>query len=558
MIVATGCVGIGWRLWRKPMLTALSWRELFVFGFVVQGFMLALMLTLPWATAQTVLAAITLPVLLLYPLATALLGRLLVNRERRHLAAQALLGSEERFRSYVDNAPYGVFVVDEQGRCLDTNQAATQITGYSSAEILTMCIPDFLTAESAPAGAQHFQQVLTEGRAYGELAFRRKDGSTGWWSVAAVRLSSTRLLGFIIDITAARAAEEATRRAEAALRQSEERFRHVASSISDIAYSCVEGADRDYALDWITGAAEGITGYSVAEMIDMRCWGKLVVAEDQPLFAAQINELAVGAAGACELRLRHRNGALVWVSATAECVADDAGRRLYGALVDISARKQAEESLRQSEEKALALLNAIDDAAFLIDPAGRVLALNMEVARRLDRDGGEILDASIYDLLPPEVAQGRREQVEKVLQTGQPVRFEDVRGGAVIHNSINPIFDDAGAVAQVAVFGRDVTLERQAEERYQTLFREMLDGLALHEIICDEQGRPIDYRFLAVNPAFERLTGLAAATVVGKTVLEVLPTTESYWIETYGRVALTGEPAFLKNYSQALATAILR
>jgi PAS domain S-box-containing protein len=93
---------------------------------------------------------------------------------------------------------------------------------------------------------------------------------------------------------------------------------------------------------------------------------------------------------------------------------------------------------------------------------------------------------------------------------------------------------------------------RQSGEMYRTLFNEMLDGFALHEIICDTQGRPIDYRFLAVNPAFERLTGLKGENILGCAVLGVLPDTESYWVETYGKVALTGEPAFFENYSVAL------
>lgn len=95
--------------------------------------------------------------------------------------------------------------------------------------------------------------------------------------------------------------------------------------------------------------------------------------------------------------------------------------------------------------------------------------------------------------------------------------------------------------------------ERLRMERdYQTLFREMLDGFAVHEIILDGAGRPADYRFLAVNPAFERLTGLSAETIVGRTVLEALPQTEAHWIETYGRVALTGEPVLFDNYSEAI------
>jgi len=90
------------------------------------------------------------------------------------------------------------------------------------------------------------------------------------------------------------------------------------------------------------------------------------------------------------------------------------------------------------------------------------------------------------------------------------------------------------------------------QRRYTQLFEEMLDGFALHEIICDAEGNPVDYRFLDVNPAFERQTGLKASDVVGRRVRDVLPDLEPYWIETYGRVALTGEPANFSNYSKEL------
>ena len=95
----------------------------------------------------------------------------------------------------------------------------------------------------------------------------------------------------------------------------------------------------------------------------------------------------------------------------------------------------------------------------------------------------------------------------------------------------------------------DITEQRRAEQKYQTLFREMLDGFALHEIILDEAGKPSDYRFLAINPAFERMTGLKADETIGRTALEVMPGLERDWIESYGKVALTGEPVFFENYS---------
>jgi PAS domain S-box-containing protein len=100
---------------------------------------------------------------------------------------------------------------------------------------------------------------------------------------------------------------------------------------------------------------------------------------------------------------------------------------------------------------------------------------------------------------------------------------------------------------------RDITERTHALARYRTLFHEMLDGCALHEMIYDAAGVPVDYRFLSVNPAFERLTGLRAEDVVGKTVLEVMPDTEPRWIEMYARVVKTGMSEQCRDYSRALS-----
>jgi PAS domain S-box-containing protein len=91
-----------------------------------------------------------------------------------------------------------------------------------------------------------------------------------------------------------------------------------------------------------------------------------------------------------------------------------------------------------------------------------------------------------------------------------------------------------------------------SESRYRLLFNNMTAGFALHEIVCDNNGLPVDYRFIDVNPAFEKLTGLIASEVINKTAKDVLPNIEDFWIQTYGKVALTGKPVSFFNYSQAL------
>jgi PAS domain S-box-containing protein len=93
---------------------------------------------------------------------------------------------------------------------------------------------------------------------------------------------------------------------------------------------------------------------------------------------------------------------------------------------------------------------------------------------------------------------------------------------------------------------------RSSEERYRMLFDRMLDGFALFEILRDGDGRPVDHRILEVNPAFEALTGLSRAAVVGRTAREVLPDLEVHWIEACGQAALTGKAVRFESYSPAL------
>ncbi len=87
-----------------------------------------------------------------------------------------------------------------------------------------------------------------------------------------------------------------------------------------------------------------------------------------------------------------------------------------------------------------------------------------------------------------------------------------------------------------------------SEKKYQNIFNMMIDGYALFEIIPDEKGNPVDFRFLEINPAFGELTGLGN-NIIGKTLKEVLPDIEDYWIATFRDVAFSGESIRFENYA---------
>jgi PAS domain S-box-containing protein len=93
---------------------------------------------------------------------------------------------------------------------------------------------------------------------------------------------------------------------------------------------------------------------------------------------------------------------------------------------------------------------------------------------------------------------------------------------------------------------------RESEATYRRMFEHMAQGFFLAETICDDSGEPVDFRYLDANPALEPLTGLKRGDIIGRTVRDVLPDAEPDWIRTFGRVALTGQPARLEAFAAPL------
>jgi PAS domain S-box-containing protein len=96
----------------------------------------------------------------------------------------------------------------------------------------------------------------------------------------------------------------------------------------------------------------------------------------------------------------------------------------------------------------------------------------------------------------------------------------------------------------------------ESEEKFRSLFENMLEGFALHQVITNEKEEPIDYKFIEVNKTFEQLTGLIRDNIIDKKVTEVLPDTQNDpadWIGKYGKVALTGKKLHFEQFSEALS-----
>ena len=275
--------------------------------------------------------------------------RLIAENTERQQTEKRLRESEEKFsKAFHSNQVAMSLSSMSDGRYIDVNAEFLRLAGRPRDEIIGQTSLQ-LGVWVHPAQRDELMRTIREQGSIhnAELEINAKSGKilTLLWSAEQVTLNDLPcLLVSTFDISERKQAEQA-------LLESEDRYRRISSVISDIAYSCVQNDAGVYEIDWMTGATERILGYAVDEIIARRCWGALVIEEDVALFTQQILRLAPGSRSACELRLRHKNGSIRWVSSLAECVMSNNRHQLYGGLMDITERKQTEEALRESEAR---------------------------------------------------------------------------------------------------------------------------------------------------------------------------------------------------------------
>ncbi len=230
--------------------------------------------------------------------------------------------------------------------------------------------------------------------------------------------------------------------------------------------------------------------------------------------------------------------------------------------------EKAEAALRRQQSLVQLILENTPVGIFTLDPEGQIVSANSRAQRLLglsrEQITGRTYNDPIWQITDCDGGPFADEQLpfRQVLSTGKPVhgvRFAVESDGRRMFLSVSaaPITDEDGRITSVLTVFDNISeriLSQRAleasERRYRSLFNSMQDAFSLQEIIRDDDGNAYDYRFLQVNPAFEKMTGIPAAQWIGRTVKELLPGTETHWIELCGEVARTGTPTRVESYSQ--------
>jgi len=266
-----------------------------------------------------------------------------------------------------------------------------------------------------------------------------------------------------------------------------------------------------------------------------------------------------------------KTGKLNWHLTTKVPIRENKGKiiGIVGVSRDITERKKTEEALKNEKAFLDALMDNIPDSIYFKDRQCRLLRMNRKEMQDLNVDDmSQIVGKTDADLWGEEFGRKTFTDEQRLMESGVPIiglvesrKSEDGQTSWTWTTKV-PLRDDSGQIIGLVGISRGINdlmnaqQEREkllanlsdSEHKFRTLFENLTEGVALHEMIYDENGKAVDYRILDINPSYEKYTGLLHTKAKGLLASALYGTKTPPYFEEFERVARTGEPYTFETY----------
>lgn len=285
---------------------------------------------------------------ILYDSFNNMLEQIHLREEERNKAEKALYKSEAKYRNYIDSAPHGVFISNAKGEYIEVNDAACLMTGYTKEELLQKTVSTITGPNSMTETLIVFAELKKKGSAVLEAEFINKEGKIRYWEITATKLSEDRYLGFTVDITKRRKADEALKRSENTLSKAQE-IAHIGSWEWDLMTNNIKWSDEMY----------NIFNYDPDTGISFKVLRKKIHPDDQNIIIDALKKIRSGIViPILEFKMMPFDKEIKYITVMAESILDDNGKvqLITGTAQDVTERKESEERIRNQNvllEKAV-------------------------------------------------------------------------------------------------------------------------------------------------------------------------------------------------------------
>ncbi|MCA1729569.1 MAG: PAS domain S-box protein, partial [Actinobacteria bacterium] len=325
----------------------------------------------------------------------------------RRRAEEKLKESEGRFRSLIQNSSDITTILEEDGAISYKSPAVERVLGYGQEEMLGERVFDYVHPEDVEYVRRTFAANLESPGANPPVQFRFRHADRSWRYVEAVRnnlLDDPNVRGVVVntrDITERKEAEKA-------LKESEERYRAVVKQTAEAIF-LVDGETKR--IQEYNAKFQELLGYTPEDLREITLYE--IVAHNRESVDSNIRDVlekkkhSIG-----ERTYRRKDGSLVDLEVNANCISYDGREVMCIVARDITERKQAEEKLRESEERHRAVIEQSVEGIYLFNPDdGRVLESNEAFENLLGYTSQELLGMTIYDFIAHE-----REDIDRNVQ----------------------------------------------------------------------------------------------------------------------------------------------
>jgi PAS domain S-box-containing protein len=314
----------------------------------------------------------------------------------RRAAQEALRQAEERYRTMVETANEGVWLLDAEARTVYANRRMAEMLGCDADQLSRREVLEFCFPEDCGAARERIRANLQGTLEQFDFRFRRNDGSEllVFASTSPVRDGNgavVGLLGLFSDVTARKTAERA-------LRETEERFRQLADNLEDVFWIADPANGR---MIYVSPAYEKLWGRAAGPEY-ANC--QAVHPDDRERIRSRFSVSAIESRVDEEYRILRPDGSIRWVRDRALPVRDALGRvRVVGFTEDITERKNAEVALKRSEGKLRALVESAAQGVLAVDGSGRILLVNAKTEELFGYTREELIGQPLEVLVPEQL-----------------------------------------------------------------------------------------------------------------------------------------------------------
>ncbi len=348
-------------------------------------------------------------------------------------------------------------------------------------------------------------------------------------------------------------AEEVTaeKAAERALAQSEAQFRTLAEALPGMLFITTAEGGNSY----VNETFAAFSGLPKEELLGTG-WTSILHPDDvRTAWDAWQRAVTTGTAYEVEYRFRRHDGEWRWIASRALRIpsTDENGREMWvGTCTDIHASRIAAQEVAAAEARYRAVFEQAGVGVARVSPDGPFLEINDRYCEILQRSREELLGNGWKHITHPDDVEADAAKVDAMLRGeidsySMEKRYIAPDGSDIwVTLTVAAQRDENGKILFFIPVVEDHRARKEAEaalrsseERYRALFESMEQGFCTIQVSFDDEGRPSDYRFTELNPAFTRHTGLDQ-DVLHRSVREAVPGLEQSWFDRYGEVARTG------------------